>query len=88
MGVIEDVKPAEVLALLAEAAYKHPEDSWVPLAKRLVPDLGDHYTPPCEGQFGFTSCCEFHQHGLKCSDPKDVCILCGKTNAEHRTFRY
>ena len=82
------VKLARVTQLLAEAAYKHPDDSWVPLAKQLVPNLADHYTPPCSGQFGFTTCSENHLHGLKCGAPKDICTLCGKTNAEHRQFRY
>jgi hypothetical protein len=89
MGVIEEVKPAEVLALLAEAAYKHPKDSWVPLAKQLVPDLADYYTSPCPGVFmPATSCREFHVHTLWCFDPRAKCLKCGKTNAEHRTFRY
>ena len=81
--------PTPILELLAEAAYKHPEDSWVPLAKELVPDLTRHYTPPCPGHFDERpSCDEYHQHGLKCGRPEAICTLCKKTNAEHRAFRY
>ncbi|HTP57004.1 MAG TPA: hypothetical protein VMJ72_01855 [Candidatus Paceibacterota bacterium] len=83
------VKIARIAQLLAEAAHKHPKDSWVPLAQALVPDLASRYTPPCPGRFNEQPHCdEAHQHGLKCGNPADVCTLCKKTNAEHRAFRY
>ncbi len=83
MGIIEDVKPAEVLKLLAVAAWRHPNDGWARRAKEIIPNLESYL--PCPGEFRFTSCCEFHQHKLECGNPTDVCTLCRKTNAEHRT---
>ncbi len=88
MGVIEYVRPADVLKLLAEAVWRLDEDAYaqglIRRAKELVPNLESHFTPPCPGQFGFTSCCEYHQHGLDCGNPEDVCTLCQRTNQEHR----
>jgi hypothetical protein len=72
----------DAVTLLAVAVRRHPNDGWAKRAKELVPDLESHV--PCPGEFGFTSCCEYHQHGFSCGDPTDICATCGKTNDEHR----
>ncbi len=75
----------QLVSLLAEAAYRHPDESWAKRAKELIPDLASRYTPPCPGKFDVPPRCDdYHAHSLICGDPKDVCMLCGKTNAEHR----
>jgi len=80
------VKLARVTRLLAEAAWRHPADPWVVRARELVGNLDSHFVPPCPGSFKEQPHCdEAHQHGLKCGNPADVCTMCHKTNAEHRT---
>lgn len=75
----------ELMALVAEAAHQHPNDEWAKRARALVPDLDTYYTPPCTGLFKEVPQCDsYHAHSVMCGSLTDVCVLCGKTNAEHR----
>ena len=80
---------ARVKALLAEAAWRLRDDErargWRRRVLLTMPHPQNHFTPPCPGQFNASSKCdEAHAHSLNCGDPMDVCVLCRRTNAEHR----
>ncbi len=79
------VKLELVLRLLAEAAWRHPDEGWARRAEAMVPGFRGRFTPPCAGEFDArVNCDEAHLHSLYCGNPDDVCTLCRKTNAEHR----
>jgi hypothetical protein len=79
------IRIVQLKRLLAEAAWRHPEDAWIKRAEALFPGFRYQFIPPCKGHFDASpQCDEAHAHGLRCGNESDICTRCGRTNAEHR----
>ena len=82
----KSISIVQLKRLLAEAAWRHPQDSWIKRAEALFPSFQYQFTPPCPGDFRMSPHCdENHAHGLRCGNESDICARCGSTNGWHRT---
>jgi hypothetical protein len=79
------VRIVQLKRLLAEAAWRHPDDPWIKRAELLFPGFRYQFSPPCTGHFHASPQCDLaHAHGLRCGNESDICKHCGRTNGEHR----